>query len=110
MDLSQRLSISYYKTIATINGPHKIYLVQHQETGKFYVKKILDVYSIEVYMYLKSNPITGIPRIIDFCEEDNTLTLIEEYVSGTTLKEKIESGKLEMIEEESSPLIRLGTI
>ena len=94
MDLSQRLSISYYKTIATINEPHKIYLVQHQETGKFYVKKILDVYSIEVYMYLKSNPITGIPRIIDFCEEDNTLTLIEEYVSGTTLKEKIESGKL----------------
>ncbi len=94
MDLSQRLSISYYKTIATINEPHKIYLVQHQETGKIYVKKILDVYSIEVYKYLQSNPITGIPRIIDFCEENDTLTLIEDYASGTTLKEKIESGTL----------------
>ena len=109
MDLSQRLSISYYKTIATINEPHKIYLVQHQETGKFYVKKILDVYSVEVYMYLKSNPITGIPRIIDFCEENNTLTLIEEFVSGTTLKEKIDSGKL-TVEQIGNYMINLCEI
>ena len=38
MDLSQRLSISYYKTVTAINEEHKIYLVQHQETGKIYVK------------------------------------------------------------------------
>lgn len=94
MDLSQRLSISYYKTVATINESHEIYLVQHQETGKFFVKKILDVYSIDVYRYLKENPISGIPQIIDFYEENNTLTLIEEYAPGTTLKEKIDSGKL----------------
>lgn len=94
MDYSHRLSISYYKTIATINEPHKIYLVQHQETKKFYVKKILDVYSIDVYRYLKDNPVKGIPRIIDFCEEDNTLILIEEFISGTTLREKIESHSL----------------
>ena len=94
VDLSQRLSISYYKTVATINEPHHIDLVQHQETGKFYVKKILDVYSINVYKYLKENPVNGIPQIIDFYEENNTLTLIEEYVPGITLREKIDSGKL----------------
>ena len=37
MDLAHRLSISYYKTITTLNEEHKIYLVQHQETGKIYV-------------------------------------------------------------------------
>ena len=94
MDLSQRLSISYYKTVATINESHRIYLVQHQETGKFYVKKLLDVYSIEVYKYLKENPIIGIPQIIELYEENNTLTLIEEYVPGTTLKEILDSKKL----------------
>ncbi len=92
MDLEQRLSISYYKVVAAINEPHKIYLVQHQETGKFFVKKILDVYSIDVYKYLKENPIAGIPQIIDYYEENGTLTLIEAFVSGTTLKEIIDSG------------------
>ena len=94
MDYSHRLSISYYKTIATINDSHKIYLVQHQENKKFFVKKILDVYSIDVYRYLKDYPVKGIPRIIDYCEEDNTLILIEEFISGTTLREKIETQAL----------------
>lgn len=94
MDYSHRLSISYYKTIATINESHKIYLVQHQENKKFFVKKILDVYSIDVYRYLKDYPVKGIPRIIDYCEEDNTLILIEEFISGTTLREKIETQAL----------------
>lgn len=94
VDYSDRLEISFYKTISTINESHKIYLVQHQETGKIYVKKILDVYSINVYKYLKENPITGIPQIIAYYEEAGTLTLIEDYVSGITLKEKIESSDL----------------
>ncbi len=94
MDLNQRLSISYYKTIATINEPHKIYLVQHQESGKIFVKKILDVYSLDVYNYLKANPIKGIPNIIDFAEDGDSLILIEEYISGMTFREKMESGTL----------------
>lgn len=94
MDLSQRLSISYYKTVTAINEEHKIYLVQHQETGKIYVKKILDVYSIDVYKYLIDHPVLGIPRIYAFYEENNKLTLIEEFISGSTLYEKIESRHL----------------
>ena len=94
MDLSKKLAISYYKTIATINESHKVYLVQHQDTHKIYVKKILDVYNIRVYTFLFHNPIPGIPRIIDFYEENNQLTLIEEYISGCSLQEKIHSGVL----------------
>ena len=42
--------------------------------------------TVEVYKYLKENPIIGIPQIIELYEENNILTLIEEYVPGTTLK------------------------
>ena len=94
MDIDARLSISYYRTVATINEAHKVYLVQHSQTGKFYVKKILSVYSAEIYRFLKANPIPGIPCIVEFYEENNVLTLIEEYVSGSSLREIMESGNL----------------
>ena len=94
MDLSQRLSISYFKNVATINEDHKIYMVQHQETGKLYVKKILDVYSLDVYEFLKKNTLKGVPQIIDFYEIEGSLIVIEEYISGSTLKEIIDNNKL----------------
>lgn len=96
MDLSHRLAVSYYKTITTINEPHHIYLVQHTETKKLYIKKILDVYNIAVCEYLYKNPIMGIPRIIEYLEEDNRLILIEEYISGCSLQDMIDDGKLSL--------------
>ena len=93
MNLSDRLSVSYYKTIAPINESHKVYLVRHQETGRLFVKKILDIYSIEIYKELQQHPVEGIPRIIAACEEDGKLTVIEEFISGTTLRDKIESAE-----------------
>lgn len=94
MDYTIRLALSYYKTIATLNEPHKIYLVQHQETNKIYVKKVLDIYNKEIFIRLYNNPITGIPKIIDLFEIDNQLIVIENYISGSSLQEIIDSGKL----------------
>ena len=94
MDYTRRLSISFYETIATINDSHKVYLVQHRETGKIFVKKILDVYNTEIYDYLFRHPILGIPDIIDFYEENGQLTLIEEYIAGETLQERINTSTL----------------
>lgn len=51
MDYADRLEISYHNTIATINDAHKIYLVQHRETGKIYIKKILDVYNPHIRIF-----------------------------------------------------------
>lgn len=94
MDYAGRLAISYYKTIATINSEHKVYLVQHQESRKIYVKKILDVYNLHIYEYLQKHCITGIPGIYDIYEENNQLTVIEEYISGTSLQEIADTGAL----------------
>jgi serine/threonine protein kinase len=93
-DFTHRLAISYYKTIAAINEDHHIYLVQHQESHKIYIKKILDVYNIDIYQHLYEHPVTGTPRIIDFYEENNRLTIIEEFVSGCSLRDKINRSQL----------------
>lgn len=94
MDYSKRLSISYYKTIATLNEPHKIYLVQHQEAQKIYVKKVLDVYNKDIYLHLFRTHINGTPRIIDLYEEDHQLTVIEDYISGSSLQEVMDASSL----------------
>ena len=87
MDYTNRLAVSYYKTIAVLNEEHKVYLVQHAKTGVIGVKKVINIYNRDVYYYLKQNPILGIPRILELYEEKDCLIVIEEYINGTTLAE-----------------------
>ena len=87
MDYSSRLSLSYYKEIATLNEEHRVYLVQHMESGRIFVKKILSVYNRSVYDALLSRPVPGLPRLYCVYEEDGYLTVIEEYIQGITLQE-----------------------
>lgn len=94
MDFSKRLSISYYKNIATLNDEHQVYVVQHQETKKVFIKKKLYIYNSNIYQQLQATPIEGIPQIIELYEEDSSLTVIEEYISGETLQEKIDTCSL----------------
>lgn len=94
MDYVGRLEISYYNTIATLNSAHKIYLVQHRESEKIYVKKILNVYNPHIYKYLMEHHITGIPRLYNVYEENEQLILIEEFISGVSLQEMIDDRTL----------------
>lgn len=91
IDYNSRLEISYYSQIAAINEAHQIYLVQHIETQKVYIKKVLHVYNLSVYQQIKTNPIPGLPIIYCLYEQDNELTIIEEYISGNTLLELIDA-------------------
>ncbi len=94
MDYASRLEISYYNTIAAINSAHKIYLVQHRESEKIYIKKILNVYNPHIYEYLMEHHITGIPRLYNVYEENGQLILIEEFISGVSLQEMIDERML----------------
>lgn len=96
MDISQKLNLSYYKNIATLNESHHIFLAQHQETQKIFVKKILSIYNLDVYKTLMQNPISGIPTIVDFFENDNQLTVIENYISGQSLEDIIKTKVLDL--------------
>ena len=81
---------SCYQTIAAIHPRHDVYLVQHAQTKKIYVKKLLSIYNLSVYQHLQENPVFGIPKIHEIIKNGNQLILIEEYISGDTLQEILE--------------------
>lgn len=91
MDYEGRLKISYFEKIKDINLSHGISLVKHIETGEIFVRKNLSVYSKNVYEFLLNNQITSVPKINSIYEENNMLTIIEEYVEGTDLNSIIEN-------------------
>ena len=77
-----------YIEISPINEEHRVYLAQHPQNGRIYVKKVMEIYDISVFEALKSRPVHGIPRITELYEDEDahTLTVIEEYISGSTLE------------------------
>ena len=60
-------------------------------TKKIYIKKILDIYNRQIYQYLYEYQIQGIPHDIGLYEDNNQLTVIEEFISGSSLQEKMDS-------------------
>lgn len=72
---------------------HGVKLVQHVETQKVYVKKVLTIYDPRVFQYLKGHPMAGIPRIIELIETEGSLVVIEEYISGVPLRKVLDEGR-----------------
>ena len=94
MTTSDASAISCYKEIAVIDAGHGVTLVQHNTSGIIYVKKILTVYNADVYRYLQSHHISGIPEIVEIAESDGRLTVIEEYIGGQTLRDILDNGNV----------------
>lgn len=110
MDISSRLSISFYKTIAVVSEEHKIYIVQQIQTRKIYVKKILTVYNKKIYEFLQNNPVPHTPKIYEIFEENSELVIIEEYISGDTLEQLLENNVKFHSEKIRDIIIRLCVI
>ncbi len=84
-----------YKEISVLNAEHGIYVVQHIHTGTIALKKILSVYDSGVYLQLYDHPVKGIPKIYALNEDNNTLTVIEEFIPGSTLQDlSLKEGKI----------------
>ena len=94
MTIQDELTLSYYKEIADINAAHEIFLVQDTRDGKFYVKKVLAVYNLDVYKHLLGHPIKNTPTIYAMVEDNGRLITIEEYIPGDTLEEILAKGCL----------------
>jgi eukaryotic-like serine/threonine-protein kinase len=91
MKLETELKLSYYNKIAEVDEIHKVKLVQHTESGKVFVLKSLHIYDMQVFLYLVQTPLKGTPKIIDLIEDDGTLYVIEEYITGNSLQELLQS-------------------
>lgn len=81
--------LSFYEEKATVSDKSEVFLVQHRETGRFYIRKHLSIYDRELYLSLKNMDIPGIPKIYHIAEDENRLIVIEEYINGTTLSDLI---------------------
>lgn len=91
MDMDAALRLSFYRDIAVVNEAHGVALVQHVETKAIYVKKTLHVYDLRVFQYLMAHPVPGIPKIEALVEGDGCLYVIEEYISGPSLRERLDA-------------------
>ena len=105
MRLDEECRLSFYQQIASLNEDHGVYLVQNISDKKIYVKKILKIYNVEVFRYLKDNPIKNTPRIYEVIEDSNQLIVLEEYISGTTLQQILDEQKV-LKEEQVENIIR----
>lgn len=85
-----------YKIIATLNENHNIFLVQDITTQKIYVQKILEVYNYDIYKTLSQLQIPAIPAIVDFYQDAGRLIVIENYISGQSLADIIQSSSLKV--------------
>ena len=92
MTTSDMCALSCYRKIADIDTEHDVVLVQHTGSGRVYVKKELTVYNAGVFRYLQAHHVKGTPEICEVFETDGRLTVIEEYISGQTLRAILDNG------------------
>lgn len=84
---------SNYEILDSINSEHKIYLVKNIQDKQIYVKKVLDIYNLEVYKSLINLYIPGIPKIKELFKDENSLIVYEEYIPGLNIEEQLDNGK-----------------
>ena len=88
MELEERSRLSYYREIESLNAEHGVELVRHSENGLFFVRKRLVNYQKEIFLQLKNDPVSNMPRIIEAVEDNGYLIVIETYLGGKTLQSR----------------------
>lgn len=66
-----------------------ISLVEHETTHTKYIQKVLNYYDKILYQTLQKIKNPYLPKIFVVQENDNQLTLLEEYIEGNTLDQQI---------------------
>lgn len=101
-----RLKVQYldetYKKLAVLGTDMEketekqssVFLVQHKQTGKIYVKKYVDRRLLTVYEKLKGIADCHLEKIYDYAADEEKGIVILEYISGMTLQEYIEENGL----------------
>ena len=103
MKPEEELALSFYRTISVIDEKRGIELTEHIETHRLFLKKRLGRYNLSVFQALKDGNFPGIPRIEFMAEDGENLILIEEFINGENLEQRLEKGCL--TEEETAGII-----
>lgn len=110
----EKVALAMYETVDEVDEGHNVSLVRSLVDKQFYVKKELENYNKKIYDYLKETKNIFFPIISECILDDETpsndgdlkekLIIIEEYISGETLSQRIEK-KGHLSEEESVKII-----
>lgn len=90
MTLEEKYELSCYEEVSRLHESKDIWLVRHNETEIFYVKKRIELYNKAVYLRLMQGKFENIPQIIMCVEEEDKLIVIEEYIHGASLEKMLE--------------------
>ena len=82
-----------YTAISPINRDHKIFLAKNIQNNKICVKKVMSIFNLEVYKYLKELKPKGVPEIFDYEVYDDELAVYEEYIEGLDLEQQLARGR-----------------
>ncbi len=89
------LRLAAYQDERPLNEKGNVFLVRNRETGRLYVRKILEAYDPEIFAFLKGHPMAHMPKILETYESSISLIVIEEYIEGRTLAKILDEGTIE---------------
>lgn len=90
MTLEERYELSCYETLSKLQEKKDVWLVRHNEDGRLYIKKILEIYDRDIYCRLMEMQPVNIPKIVMCVEDESRLIVIEEFIHGNSLQEQLE--------------------
>ena len=80
-------------------------IVMDPETEHLYYRKVLSVYSVPVFRFLKEHAHKNLPAIHMFWQEEGNLVVIEDLIQGETLDRLLEEGKDRLPFEEKKRIL-----
>lgn len=90
MTIEERYALSCYEELTKLDDAKDVWLVRHNETGTLYVKKRMQLYNRAIYQRLLTCHIPNVPEVILCVEDEAGLIVVEEYIHGVTLEQKLE--------------------
>lgn len=94
METFTQPSLEQYRDIQPLCEKGHVVLVQNVSDGELYVKKRQRIHDPAICRRLMAEPIANTPRIYALWQENDELILIEEYIPGVTLAERMAEGGL----------------
>lgn len=89
MNLTEKFLTAEYYELSIIS--ENISIVRNRKTGRLFIKKRIDKYSMEIYEKIKPLGIRGVPHIESIISVDGNVFVIYEYIQGLSVKEYIET-------------------
>lgn len=88
--LKTEYQLSQYTKLCSIDYKNKVFLVRHTVTEKIYIEKSIALDKISIYQSLMQITHSNLPKIHAVFECENEAVIIEEYLTGQTLREFID--------------------